>query len=90
MKCACQKPPAASPAPPEVPPCHIKKTMHFYPGDFDAFWRRRWHEKSFNQFNCLDTEIAVCLCYSTYEVFFCEGRHFTFPLKWVGEKGWSL
>jgi hypothetical protein len=45
MKCACQKPPAASPAPPEVPPCHIKKTMHFYPGDFDAFWRRRWHRR---------------------------------------------
>jgi hypothetical protein len=23
-------------------PSHTKKTMHFYPGDFDAFWRRRW------------------------------------------------
>jgi hypothetical protein len=20
--------------------------MHFYPGDFDAFWRRRWHRRT--------------------------------------------
>jgi hypothetical protein len=42
MKCACQKPPAACASTPEGSPGHIKKIMHFYPGDFDAFWRRRW------------------------------------------------
>jgi hypothetical protein len=44
MKCACQKPPAACAITPGGSPSHIKKTMHFYPGDFDAFWRRRWQE----------------------------------------------
>jgi hypothetical protein len=37
MKCACQKPPAACASTPGGSPGHIKKTMHFYPGDFDAF-----------------------------------------------------
>ena len=43
MKCACQKPPAACAITPGGSSSHIKKTIHFYPGDFDAFWRRRWH-----------------------------------------------
>jgi hypothetical protein len=42
MKCACQKPPAACTITLGGSPSHTKKTMHFYPGDFDAFWRRRW------------------------------------------------
>jgi hypothetical protein len=48
MKCACQKPPAACAITPGGSPSHIKKTMHFYSGDFDAFWRRRWQEMAQN------------------------------------------
>jgi hypothetical protein len=50
MKCACQKPPAACAITPGGSLSHIKKTMHFYPGDFDAFWRRRWQESTARRF----------------------------------------
>jgi hypothetical protein len=50
---------------------------------FDQF------QKGFYQGNCLVSGISVCLCDSANEIFFCEGRHFTYPLKMVEEKGWS-
>jgi hypothetical protein len=60
MKCACQKPPAACAITPGGSLSHIKKTMHFYPGDFDAFWRRRWHNADSIRSSSMTTFVLIC------------------------------